>query len=593
MLTTGSPSAGNRFVQRELAFEAGLQKRLESGGQFSVRQSLGTLDNNSAFLDPQDQGRARLLLDYRQPLLRGRGSQISQSQIVLAQLNADAIGFESMQRLQAYSQQVVSSYWTVYRERAVLVLRIRSTQRANEVVAELQSREDSPLVRLQLVRARAAATQRKSDLIEQQFRAITAQEQLLNLTHGPDIANPERVELIPTDIPPSLGIPQPIESVVQTAIQNRPEIKAAIADIRAASVNNQLAENELLPQLDAVLSSYVIGLRGSKDVGNAFTDQFQAGDPSYSVGMSFEVPIGRRAAKSKVHRAQLQAELLKNKLRKSLGDVALDARTMYRDSNRLSAEINNNHEGLTAAAEELNYVLSRSEMLENPTNGSLYLENLLATQARLTLAEQRFIDSRVGHSLALVSLKRATGEFMRQQISSPVAGQQVSQQAPIQQVNYEAPIQGQIQNQSGPFQPSQVPHQQSFDQFQPQGQPIGPQGIQGPSWGPAQAQPVQSNWQPPVPRGPVSMGPVSRVLSPAARPATVGLSNGPGTQNGQTTPQSGLAAPISYGTREYVPNSGPLLRQASASQFNPTSRVSNIQSDVRAAAQAVNTELMR
>ena len=176
MLTTGAPSAGNRFVQRELAFEAGLQKRLESGGQFSVRQSLGTLDNNSAFLDPQDQGRARLLLDYRQPLLRGRGSQISQSQIVLAQLNADAIGFESMQRLQAYIQQVVSSYWTVYRERAVLVLRIRSTQRANEVVAELQSREDRPLVRLQLVRARAAATQRKSDLIEQQFRAITAQE---------------------------------------------------------------------------------------------------------------------------------------------------------------------------------------------------------------------------------------------------------------------------------------------------------------------------------------------------------------------------------------------------------------------------------
>jgi len=132
----------------------------------------------------------------------------------------------------------------------------------------------------------------------------------MNLTHGDNLVNSNEIEIIPTDSTPHTSLPHDLAYVTQLAVQNRSEVKEVLAEIKAASVKQVIALDGLKPQLDAIISSYVAGVRGNKDVGNAIVDQFSAGDPSYSVGMSFEIPIGRRSANAGTRREEIKRRML-------------------------------------------------------------------------------------------------------------------------------------------------------------------------------------------------------------------------------------------------------------------------------------------
>jgi outer membrane protein TolC len=411
-LQTGARSG--RFVQEELFVGSGLQKRLDHGGQLRVGSTIGTVDNNSIFLAPPDQGTATFSLDYRQPLLRGRGREVAQSQIVLARLNVETSRHAVKHQMQQYLVEVVTAYWDLYRARGVLAQRHRNLMRATEIVNLVSRMSGSRGKTIQLQRASAVAGARQSEVIDAEYVVADAQERLMNLTHGDHVANSNHVEIIPTDAPPQFSLPHDLGSVTESAIRNRAEVKEVLAEIKAASVRKMVALDGLKPQLDAIISSYVAGVRGDKDVGNAIYDQFSAGDPSYSVGMSFEIPIGRRSASASMKRQEIHERLLQNKLRKTLGDVSSSARSAFRDVYRLMAIIDNNRHVAMQSADALNTINKQLEWLsqEDPSV-ALYLNDLLNSQDQLAQAEQNLLDSQARLAIAYVALKRTTGELLQ------------------------------------------------------------------------------------------------------------------------------------------------------------------------------------
>ncbi len=410
-LQTGSRAG--RFEQDELSVSSGLQKRLGRGGELRVGSSIGTLDNNSIFLAPPDQGTATFSLDYRQPLLRGRGREISQSQIVLAQLNVETSKHAVKQQMQEYLVDVVTAYWDLYRARGVLSQRHRNHMRATEIVGRL-SAGSSGAAQVQLQRAQATAGARHSEVIDAEYMVADAQERLMNLTHGGNLIKSNEIEIIPTDATPHSYLPHDLGYITQLAVQNRAEVKEVLAQIKAASVRQVIALDGLKPRLDAIISSYVAGVRGSRDVGNAITDQFSAGDPSYAVGMSFEIPIGRRSANAGTRREAIRRRVLENKLRKTLGDVSVSARTAFRDVYRLIAITDNNRQVVVQSANALNSIQRDIGWLqkEDPSV-ALFVNDLLMSQDRLAEAEQNLLDSQAQLAIAYVRLKRATGELLR------------------------------------------------------------------------------------------------------------------------------------------------------------------------------------
>lgn len=438
-LTTGAPG---RFIQREWSYEAGLTKRLLSGGEVRFGQNFGTLDSNSSFLNPPDQGTSQFIVDYRQPLLRGFGRDFNTSQVVLADIEFDASSSRAIQETQAFIVEVVAAYWDVYQARVFLIQLRRNVQRADELVHQLKNRRGIDVSNDQLLRAEAAAAARRSEMIRAEYNLINTQDILNNLVLGPESTNATHVELIPDAINLPSTIQFSPEMTVEVALVNRPEIREAFANSRNAAVRQAVAANSLLPQLDAIVQTYVNGLRGAKDFTSAFVDQFSGGNPSYSVGFSYDLPIGNRAAKARVKRSEIEVRLIQDELRKTMGDVILDARVSARNVQRLNLEIANNFKALLKANQELQLIRQRQKMmLDDNRTGSLYIEDLLASQARLTVAEQRLAATQREQAVALVDLKRATGELLHsnsleiysQQVAVPLYHSQVPQapQVPV------------------------------------------------------------------------------------------------------------------------------------------------------------------
>ncbi|MEM7453796.1 MAG: TolC family protein [Planctomycetota bacterium] len=412
--TLDNGALSGRFIQREWNVEAGLSRRLLSGGDIRIGQNLGSLDNNGIFLIPPDQGNARLVLDYRQPLMRGRGREIAVSQIALARLDLERTSSTSLRDLQSYLVDVVSAYWDVYFRRATLLQNRRSMERASELYDQLQARSDVDVSNDQLLRAEAALAARQTEVIRSEYELINAQDRLINLSVGPESEGAETIELLTEPLLTDTSLQVSTEQTVQEAIRGRPEIHQAITDIKTATVQQNIAANLLLPQLDGVISSFVTGIRGNKDAGNAFVDQFTRGAPSYTVSMSFEVPIGNRAARSRLERTQLQVEIFRRSFERAVGDVVVDARISARNLQRLNREIENNSFALEKAAEELDLIRQRRRLnLDDGKTGSFYIEDLLASQARLTAAESRLVRSQTELAVALIELKRATGGLLR------------------------------------------------------------------------------------------------------------------------------------------------------------------------------------
>ena len=135
---------------------------------------------------------------------------------------------------------------------------------------------------------------------------------------------------------------------------------------------------------------------------------------SYTVGVQFEIPLGNRAAKSRLQRSQYEAQLFHREFERQVGDVVLDARIAGREIERLNRENENNFAALQKAAQELDLIQQRQLLsLDDSRTGSLYIEDLLASQGRLTAAEARLAQSQTSLAVALVDLKRATGELLR------------------------------------------------------------------------------------------------------------------------------------------------------------------------------------
>lgn len=434
LLDTGT--AGGRFLQQQLLVEGGLKKQTRAGGYLRVGQAIQRTDNNSDFLSPPDQATTQLLLDYRQPLLKGAGRHFNSSQIMLAQFRMEASQEDSQLQLQQFLVDVVAQYWKLYEARALFVQKLKSAQRAETLLQHLTSLQRSEEQQRLLLRVQAAVTTRQTELTRAQNQTVTAQESLLTLTHGAGMVDLDSIELVPIEAPATFAVPQSMQSVTETALQNRAEVRVALAEIKASAVRQQLALNHLKPQLDAVISTFISGVSANKNVGNASDDAF-ANNPSYAVGLSFELPLGRRVANARVLREELESRRLNDQLQQILGNVRLDARLAYRDVQSHAAEFEQFRMAMQQAAKELQSIEAQSDtILRDPRRSSLFVDDLLQSQARLAFTEQQMLSSQTELSIALVRLKRATGELIQTGLPFDHDTTQV------QQATFEEPLDG-------------------------------------------------------------------------------------------------------------------------------------------------------
>lgn len=417
-LTTG----GAPFLKDNIwSADLGLRKKLATGGQVELQQSLGFQNSNSRFFVPQDQGTATLSLNFNQPLLRGAGRQFNRSQILLAQQTTDLAWDTFSSSLQDELLAVVESYWDLYFRRAVYLQKQRNVQRGEAILRKIEGRAGLDSLPSQIARARSEVQSRRTELANA-FRDVrNAETEIRRLVSDPNWLGKQSVEMIPSEQPSTMVAPIDLKTVVYDAIQNRPEIRAAVQKAKLATLQTNILTNELLPELTLLFSSYVSALEGETGIDRAFQNQFSA-DPGVSLGFEFELPYRNRAARSRHTRSKIQLSKIHHEVQQTTQNVIAESQVAYRrvvsaaetlDAAALAvsaakADLNQNHRRWE------NFALVEGDITEGQTP-TLILDQLLDSQQRLADAEFTYSQAVKELKVAEIGLRRATGTLLMAQ----------------------------------------------------------------------------------------------------------------------------------------------------------------------------------
>lgn len=411
LLTTGGSP---RFRDNQWKANAGVKRKTSTGGEIRAQQRLGYQDNNSTFFVPKQQGTARLELSYTQPLLNGAGQCYNQSRIVLAAIDTDIVSEETARQLQDHLFRVTQTYWELYRARSQFLQKQKLLDSASTILETIEARREIDALQRQVLRAQSAVTSRRSAMARAETEIRNAESRLRLLVNDPRMLETTSLEYLPLEAPLSAYVDLAVTPSLQTALENRPDIHQAIHKVKATGVRLGVSRQDILPKLDLILSTYVAGLAGDSELGQAYAQQFYVGEPGYTVGMLFEVPLGNRAAKAQYTRRELEMRKALADFRTSVETGLTEVELALREARTSYLELGSKFQAMLAAERESLYLLERWKLMPDDERSSiLLLEDLLDSQERLASEEADFTNAQVGYVIALAQLKRVQGILLK------------------------------------------------------------------------------------------------------------------------------------------------------------------------------------
>ncbi len=410
LLETGTSStAPDTLKENRYGVEFGVGKPLITGGELTLSQRLGTRHSNSEFFVPDKQADAELLLEIRQPLLDGAGIAVNSAPIQLATLERDRSVVDLQRQIEDQMTEVIRTYWTLYAERSRVLQRYRLVTDLQKVAERITARESLDTLPSEAIQANAAVRKAAASIIRAQSGVDNNEARLSALLSDPTLYG-DKVEIIPTQRPVRKYIDVPLEDVAVLALQNRPEVKSAALQVRAAELQSGVAKNKLLPDLDLYAGVSNQGLAADDRVGVAFGDQFDQTDVDAVVGFRFRMPIGNKSDKAIYERRRLEIRQQTSQLRNVSDTVLLETQIAVRETRSAYQEMQARLGELKALNSEIDALEQRAE--EGLEGGNAFLATLISAYENRAQSEEGLMEATVGYNLALYGVERAAGTML-------------------------------------------------------------------------------------------------------------------------------------------------------------------------------------
>lgn len=408
LITGGPPRLNDNLWENR----GGVRAKNQYGGQSELFQELQFKNSNSRFFVPGEQAESRLVLQYTQPLRRGRGAEYNRASFVIASIAAEQGRFQASLALQDHVYQITQAYWNLYSARIVLQQIDRGMVNLGALRDRLQGRTDIDTLRSQVLRAEAAIAKQSAVRAAAVAQLLTSEAALRALVASPQLRN-SPVPIVPTT--PSLNTPPQIDVNQErlAALESQPKILEVQEEIKAARTKLRVAQNELQPTLNLVLQGYLRGLSGNYDLGNSLEDQFTS-SPSYHAGFSYQRPKGNIAAQAIARESRI--ELRKSLLR--LDDTLL---TVSANVEAAAASLQASFIQLDAAVRATLATQAEIQFLEYQWNDafassdvrtSLQLDQLLNAHIQLVSTENSWVQAERDYMLAYAKLALTTGRLL-------------------------------------------------------------------------------------------------------------------------------------------------------------------------------------
>jgi len=263
-----------------------------------------------------------LNLVVTQPLLRNAGSTANHAAIVVSSLRRDLSEQQLRVKLEAIIGEVEVAYWSLALANNEVAARESSLKIAKEQINDSQRLvKIGTISDLDLVEAQAGVDREQQTLLQAKQQVIEAEGRLRVLIIGAPAWKPDDT-LVPTDDPAVANMSMSLDEHVALARKNRPDVLAAIAQVKAETAALGITSNDARPQLDLIFSGSLLGFAGHLDENSGVTNgstgftgdpnamgggatalgNLAAGDYMVSVGLRLDLPLSNDAAKARDQR---------------------------------------------------------------------------------------------------------------------------------------------------------------------------------------------------------------------------------------------------------------------------------------------------
>lgn len=251
-----------------------------------------------------DEYTTELSFGLTQPLLRGAGRDVQLAGVRIAKNNVAISEWSLKDRLISVITDVIEVYNELHFTQENYEVSIRSRELARRLLQDnIKKVEAGVMTPLDVTIAQAEVASRE-DAVLQAARQIKNQENFLKQLVTADLIPllGTRVEIAPPKAPEFNAT---VIAGVKEALELRPDYRQAKLDIENRKINVTLEKNSLLPRLDLNASLSLLGLDDDFVTSVQRTSKRDQG--GWSVGATFNMPLGNRDARGRYNAATLES----------------------------------------------------------------------------------------------------------------------------------------------------------------------------------------------------------------------------------------------------------------------------------------------
>jgi len=399
----------NRLDEQVQLYETGLRMRAPTGAEFTTSVRIVNRDNNLiASARPNRDGQetaGALVVTMRQPLLRGAGRAVVETDLRVAELDREASVWQYKQQILRVGGEALAAYWQLLRAKALRDVRLAAVNNGKELFRDVKARADGGrLPPNSLLEAQSAMLARDAELLRADATVADAESRIRTLLNLPPF---ESEFSIPALSQVSLGAAGavPAKERYERALAIWPSYRIALLKREQNRHRLEFADNQRKAQLDLLVSyssnSLVMGRR------EAFNELLPKKNPDWYIGLSYERPIGRNAGANARYSAQAvrlqQSDLEVQSVQHALGND-IQSRTSQFDA------------ALTDLKGMEDDLKLRRDLLEGEREmyrvGLSPLSQILRREGDVIETELRVVDAQMRLELARTALMTADGSLL-------------------------------------------------------------------------------------------------------------------------------------------------------------------------------------
>lgn len=374
-----------------------------------------------------------LQVGFNQRLLKGFGRRANMVFIRIARNDLNVAQSVFRQQVITTVAQVLNAYYTLLADRDQVRVAQSAVNYSQKLVNDDKKQvQIGTLAPLDVVQAESELASDQQQLIVAQTTYLQQQETLKTLISKRVTTRLTGVEINPTNTLPEPtpgDIPSLHQALVE-AVQNRPEIRQDELNLRNQNYTIQSNRNGLLPSLDAFATYQSNGLAGvpygsfvgagTGGAGDSLSQVFAGKYPSYSVGVTLQIPIRNRVEQANAAQAVVELHEMQTSLQRQKNQIEQDVRNAEIAVTQAKAQINAAVKARDYAQQALNAEIKKLRLGVSTTL------NVILLQRDLITAEGNLAKARQAYAQALVQFHQATGTTLDAHnivLTNPATGQ--------------------------------------------------------------------------------------------------------------------------------------------------------------------------